>query len=92
MHAAVAAQSQDNHELIEFRFSAKLMMMKMQVGIESTDKQATASKQVEMFFSLTVAVPSLRDPSFLRFFLTMKNNLQLVMKNGGEKTTKNIIV
>jgi CRISPR/Cas system endoribonuclease Cas6 (RAMP superfamily) len=58
--------------------------------MDSTTRQATASKQLDIFFKENVFFISGGIPLFLRHFLTNVNNLQLINSIGGNIITKKI--
>jgi CRISPR/Cas system endoribonuclease Cas6 (RAMP superfamily) len=58
--------------------------------MDSTTKQATASKQLDIFFKENVFFISGDIPLFLRLFLVTVNNLQLMNNIGGKTRIKNI--
>jgi hypothetical protein len=74
MEIIVLVQSQDSFIVINVGFSEKPKVMNMIVGISRTTKQATARKQLEIFFSFISGFPSCAT-AFLRIPLEILNNL-----------------
>ena len=65
--------------------------MHAQVGMDNNPMQATASKQVEMFFKFLVILCPGDIGSLLRICLQILYSLKLVNKNSGNVTTFKIV-
>ena len=69
------AQSAHSRMSLNFDFPVMLKTIYMYVGMENNTKQKTASKQQDMFFSLTIDVILGDVALFLRILLEIMYNL-----------------